>query len=102
MHRKIENTGAAETGVVRRTRLVIEMDVEVYDPAWDDNTLIENAVCWLEAAIEHQRERDRRYSALHPEEGNPYDAPESEMQVWANRSDYLADVTPSEFDGPLG
>jgi hypothetical protein len=55
----------------RYVRVVITTDVRVTDPTWDDQTLRENLVHYVEIAIERAEERSRNYYALgNDDEGN--------------------------------
>lgn len=52
----------------RYVRVVITTDVRVTDPTWDDQTVRENLIDYVEAAIDHAEQRNRRFHLMNPDE----------------------------------
>lgn len=53
----------------RLVRVVITTDVVVTDPTWDEETLRENLVCYVESALDAAEDRCNLAAALYPEDG---------------------------------
>lgn len=71
----------------RRIRLLVEVDAELFDPEWDEETLLDNTPDYFESMVE----RAERHNRERFPENQSYRIIASDLTVWTPER-YLADL----------